>query len=259
MNMTHYMELLTTNQPWNLLLFMAIPVIVAETLAISELYLLLTKRSSGRVYTLSRLVGIFGGIYFTGIFLYLFANAVVPITNNDSWRGFPDIIAVGSYLAGIVPLATITLLNLGFIYKNATAHKKQVVHTASIAAFLVIAHVAMIFGMLNPTITGWKDVSVEGTSRASTMSMDEMNTTLNKVSGDKFDKAFLSEMIVHHQGAIDMAEQASVSATHPEIKTMAQAILKAQSSEISQMQAWQRAWGYAESDSMMNGHQMQSM
>ncbi|EZP77711.1 permease, partial [Parageobacillus genomosp. 1] len=26
MNMTHYMELLAVNQPWNLILFMAIPV-----------------------------------------------------------------------------------------------------------------------------------------------------------------------------------------------------------------------------------------
>ena len=32
MDITHYMELLATNQPWNLLIFMAIPVILAETL-----------------------------------------------------------------------------------------------------------------------------------------------------------------------------------------------------------------------------------
>lgn len=36
MSMTHYMELLTTNQPWSLILFMAIPVILAETLAITK-------------------------------------------------------------------------------------------------------------------------------------------------------------------------------------------------------------------------------
>ena len=37
MAMTHYMELLAVRQPWNLLLFMALPVILAETLAITEL------------------------------------------------------------------------------------------------------------------------------------------------------------------------------------------------------------------------------
>ena len=172
MEMTHYMELLATNQPWNLLIFMAVPVIVAETLAISELYLLFTKKTSGRVHALSRIAGTFGGIYFTGIFLYLFINAVVPVTNTNQWRGFPDIIAVGSYLAGVVPLATITMLNLGLIFKDATVHKKQIVHSASIGVFLIIAHIAMIFGMLNPTLTGWQDPA-----SASTSSQDSMKGT----------------------------------------------------------------------------------
>jgi len=35
MSMTHYIELLTTNEPWNLILFMAIPVILAETIAVT--------------------------------------------------------------------------------------------------------------------------------------------------------------------------------------------------------------------------------
>lgn len=39
MNMTHYMELLATNQPWNLLIFMAVPIVLAETIAVTELYL----------------------------------------------------------------------------------------------------------------------------------------------------------------------------------------------------------------------------
>ena len=32
MNMTHYMELLATNQPWNLIMYMVIPVALAEAL-----------------------------------------------------------------------------------------------------------------------------------------------------------------------------------------------------------------------------------
>ena len=43
MNMTHYMELLASNQPWNLLIFMALPVVLAETVAITELYILYTR------------------------------------------------------------------------------------------------------------------------------------------------------------------------------------------------------------------------
>lgn len=40
MNMTHYMELLANSQPWNLLIFMAIPVILVETIAITEFFTL---------------------------------------------------------------------------------------------------------------------------------------------------------------------------------------------------------------------------
>lgn len=64
MQMTHYMELLAVNQPWNLILFMAIPVILAETVAITELYLLITKKRNGSIALLSKVAGITGGIYF---------------------------------------------------------------------------------------------------------------------------------------------------------------------------------------------------
>lgn len=58
MQMTHYMELLAVNQPWNLILFMAIPVILAETVAISELYLLITKKRDGNIALMSKIAGI---------------------------------------------------------------------------------------------------------------------------------------------------------------------------------------------------------
>ncbi len=67
MNMTHYMELLAVNQPWNLILFMAIPIILAETLAITELYLLFTRHFDGVVHAINRWSGIIVGIYFIGI------------------------------------------------------------------------------------------------------------------------------------------------------------------------------------------------
>jgi uncharacterized protein (DUF305 family) len=36
-----------------------------------------------------------------------------------------------------------------------------------------------------------------------------------------FDKRFIDEMIVHHNGAIDMAHQAQQNSNRPEIKKMA--------------------------------------
>ena len=57
-----------------------------------------------------------------------------------------------------------------------------------------------------------------------------------------FDAMFIDGMIVHHQGAIDMAKDAQAKATKPEIKQLAEAILKTQQAEIDQMKAWRKEW-----------------
>ncbi len=152
MNMTHYMELLAVHQPWNLLLFMAVPVVLAETVAISELRLLYTRVYAGPVRALNRAASILGGVYFTGVFVYLLINAVVPLTTGGGWRGPADVIAVLSYLAGIVPLGGIALIDLGVIGKDRDDHSRMGLHAALVGVFLVVAHIAMIFGMMDPTL-----------------------------------------------------------------------------------------------------------
>ena len=76
------------------------------------------------------------------------------------------------------------------------------------------------------------------------MSMNDMSDELNGLKGDDFDENFLSMMIAHHQGAIDMAKLAQANAKHQEIKDLADDVLSAQSKEIDQMQTWQGDWGY---------------
>jgi hypothetical protein len=155
MSMTHYMGLLADNQPWNLIMFMAIPVILAETIAITELYLLFTRNLTGTAKLINRWASIIVGIYFTGVFVYLFTNAVIPITQMGEWRGIADVLAVGFYLSGIVPLGGLTLLELGLIKSGASVEEKLRTHAWLVGLFLVVAHVAMIFGMLNPEVLGW--------------------------------------------------------------------------------------------------------
>jgi hypothetical protein len=149
-SMTHYMELLATNQPWNLILFMAIPVILAETIAITELFILFDRERYAGLKGINKIAGIIAGTYFTGVFLYLFSSAVIPLTQTKGWRGPADVIAVGFYLSGIVPLLGMALLELGVIGRNRSVEKKMFLHAIFVAIFLVVAHVAMIFGMLNP-------------------------------------------------------------------------------------------------------------
>lgn len=152
MTMTHYMELLASNQPWNLIIYMAIPVVCAETIAITELYLLFTRNYNTWVKTLSKFVGIFAGIYFFGIFLNLFTTAVIPLTTTGGWRGMFDVIAVMFYLLGVIPLVGIALIEMGIIKKGKSEEEKLKLHAIFVAIFLVVAHIAMIFGMLNPEL-----------------------------------------------------------------------------------------------------------
>lgn len=72
--------------------------------------------------------------------------------------------------------------------------------------------------------------------------MMNMNTALQGKSGDAFDQAFLREMIVHHEGAVEMAQRALVNAQHSEIKELAAGIISAQRKEISDMKTWQKSW-----------------
>ncbi len=149
------MELLATNQPWNLIMFMAIPVILAETIAVTELYLLFTRNFNSVAKKINSVAGGIVGVYFLAVFVYLMFTAVIPLTQTGGWRGFTDMIAVGFYLAGVIPLGSLALLEFGLIKKGETEEGKLKFHAMMVAIFLVVAHIAMIFGMLNPAVLGW--------------------------------------------------------------------------------------------------------
>ena len=155
MGSTHYMGLLAANQPWNLLLFMAIPVILAETIAVSELAILFKRPVSPVVARLNRYAGLVVGFYFLGVFVYLTKNAVVPLTEAMAWRGVADVVAVGFYLLGIVPLLGMTLLETRVLGAGWDDERRLKVHATMVGLFLVVAHIAMIAGMLDPAVAGW--------------------------------------------------------------------------------------------------------
>ncbi len=72
--------------------------------------------------------------------------------------------------------------------------------------------------------------------------MTGMTSGLEGKSGDAFDEAFIDEMTVHHQGAIDMANLVLETSERPELLKLAENIIKAQSAEITMMQEWKQTW-----------------
>jgi hypothetical protein len=139
---THYMGLLMANQPWNLLLFMALPFAV--------IYLGMLPAALGLFPSrLGRAAVAFLAVHLTVASVYLVRWAVVPLTDGSGWRGPVDLIAVGGYVLTAVPILVLAALTFGGGSAKAQAWWAW--------AALVVAHVAMTFGMMAPFVLGWAD------------------------------------------------------------------------------------------------------
>jgi len=111
----------------------------------------------------------------------------------------------------------------------------------AIVAFIVGLGGGVLFSPGEPS-TETNEHALHGTSSDMHAAMEGMTKTLEGKTGDAFDQAFLSEMIVHHEGAVHMAQAALEKAQHTEIKTLANEIISAQVSEITQMKNWLTSW-----------------
>ncbi len=68
--------------------------------------------------------------------------------------------------------------------------------------------------------------------------MQPMMDAFSRDCATDCDRAFLTHMIPHHQMALHMAQMALDKSDRPELKRMAETMIREQSKEISQFQAW---------------------
>ena len=95
------------------------------------------------------------------------------------------------------------------------------------------------------TMTGWLKAWGQPTAMPSMghdmssmpgmMSDQDMNELMG-MSGSGFDRQFLTMMIQHHKGAVQMAQSEQSEGTNPDAKALAAKIVADQNAEISQMQ-----------------------
>ncbi|WP_054811926.1 DUF305 domain-containing protein [Nocardia arizonensis] len=69
------------------------------------------------------------------------------------------------------------------------------------------------------------------------MMTDEQMTQMRAASGADFDRLWLTSMIAHHRGAVEMARTELAAGADPDAKALAQRIIDAQQAEITRMQA----------------------
>ncbi|HEX8598635.1 MAG TPA: DUF305 domain-containing protein [Chloroflexia bacterium] len=77
---------------------------------------------------------------------------------------------------------------------------------------------------------------------------------LSGMSGAEFEQHFLSMMIEHHQGAVEMAGLVEARTAHQELKTVARNIIADQQRETADMTNWLKQWyNMAPMSGMMHG------
>jgi uncharacterized protein (DUF305 family) len=136
---------------------------------------------------------------------------------------------------------------------------------------LAIVAIVAIAGMVLFAVTSNNDGKMNGGMMSNNnSSQDSSNGLVDKnsadykmyseLTGDDYDRMFIANMIEHHKGAVDMAKLAQANAKHQELKDMADAIIAAQSKEITDMETWQKEWGYpSSSGEMMMDHSAMGM
>lgn len=117
---------------------------------------------------------------------------------------------------------------------------KHTIISLSILFLLVGFYLGNSFAVRQVPVMGGHNMQMMG-GDMSTM-MQGMKSGLSGKTGDDFDKAFLSEMIIHHQGAVMMAQAVLTTSHRPELLKLANDIIAAQTKEIDMMQMWQKTW-----------------
>lgn len=152
MVMTHYMELLSLHEPWFLILFMLVPMVLAETILASGAFSLLYKDSRSEKWdSLSHVCGLILGVFFIVATVYIVTSYVPTI----QWRGPIDYISIWAYVLGVIPAVLILLQELGIIFKGLDATAKIKKHIVLMILFVLFTHLAMVFGMADPQLAGY--------------------------------------------------------------------------------------------------------
>lgn len=152
MVMTHYMELLSLHEPWFLILFMLVPMVLAETILAAGAFSLLYKDSRSEKWdSLSHVCGLILGVFFIVATVYIVTSYVPTI----QWRGPIDYISIWAYVLGVIPAVLILLQELGIIFKGLNATAKIKKHIVLMILFVLFTHLAMVFGMADPQLAGY--------------------------------------------------------------------------------------------------------
>lgn len=152
MLMTQYMSLLMDNSPYNLIFFMVVPMVIAETIAITEIVLLFSSKPLLKVHSLNSICTFISGIVMLVLGFLFIKELVLPANEQNLWNGWIDYASALLFMVAVVPLVLMSFLQVNLIFRKANKRTKMAVKIVLLSIYLVTSHAAMVFGMLDPAL-----------------------------------------------------------------------------------------------------------
>jgi uncharacterized membrane protein len=186
MLMTQYMSLLMANSPYNLIFFMVVPMVIAETIAITEIVLLFSSKPLLKVHSLNSICTFISGIVMLVLGFLFIKGLVLPANEQNLWKGWIDYASALLFMAAVIPLVLMSLLQVNLIFRKANKRTKMAVKIVLLSIYLVTSHAAMVFGMLDPAL-GMNDTPkvIETLNmRHMSMNMEHDSMSMNSMPHD---------------------------------------------------------------------------
>lgn len=186
MLMTQYMSLLMANSPYNLIFFMVVPMVIAETIAITEIILLFSSKPLLKVHSLNSICTFISGIVMLVLVFLFIKELVLPANEQNLWKGWIDYASGLLFMVAVVPLVLMSLLQINLIFRKANKRAKMAVKIVLLSIYLVTSHAAMVFGMLDPALgmTDTPKVIETLNMRHMSMNMEHDSMSMNSMPHD---------------------------------------------------------------------------
>ena len=186
MLMTQYMSLLMANSPYNLIFFMVVPMVIAETIAITEIVLLFSSKPLLKVHSLNSICTFISGIVMLVLGFLFIKELVLPANEQNLWKGWIDYASALLFMAAVIPLVLMSLLQINLIFRKANKRTKMAVKIVLLSIYLVTSHAAMVFGMLDPALgmTDTPKVIETLNMRHMSMNMEHDSMSMNSMPHD---------------------------------------------------------------------------
>lgn len=186
MLMTQYMSLLMANSPYNLIFFMVVPMVIAETIAITEIVLLFSSKPLLKVHSLNSICTFISGIVMLVLGFLFIKWLVLPANEQNLWKDWIDYASALLFMAAVIPLVLMSLLQVNLIFRKANKRTKMAVKIVLLSIYLVTSHAAMVFGMLDPALgmTDTPKVIETLNMRHMSMNMEHDSMSMNSMPHD---------------------------------------------------------------------------